>query len=685
MAMDRREFLAFYASLAGTLLAQRIGLTQTAPAVQNVEKIAAPGELSVKYFGRMRELPAGTVLPRGWLKSWIDRQIAGLTGHPENLGYPYNTCMFAGSPPDPPVRQPQFWWRFEQSGYFVDGAVRTALLTSDPAAQKIPAANIDYILNHSGPQKLGESTFGWPNTVVGRALMAHYSATGDANTIKVLTTYLLGSRVGPSRDGFVAEEALYCYGLTGDERLLDLAKGVYDRFFMSDTRSFSTRSKIDGAPPLREHGVTAAEQLKLLPLTYCYTGDAQALQLAQAAYRKVEADSTMPDGGMVSSESLGTAAFMSLHETCDLTDWSWGMGYMLMAGGEGHWGDLIERTMFNALPGVVTKDFKQVQYFSSANQVLASSTCCGRLAMTRMSYRSAHETPCCSGNVNRAMPNYIIRMWMRTEDGLAAALHGPSELQTTVNGQAVTITAETDYPFRDAITYSIKSSKPVTFTLHLRIPEWCEKATLEINGKPASVETSPGTFAAINREFKEGDTITLRLPMTVELKEWFAGKAVSVQRGPLVYSVKIVEKRVETMQEPEAIRRVLKGNNVQGFPAVEFFPQSDWRFGIDRNLKAAIAQLKVIESPMTENPFLTENVPVRLEMPLRPLPDWEKAWQPIADPPPTNLRESPKNPSPLPAEAELATAGTAQTVTLIPYGATHLRLTTVPVIPGTEG
>ncbi len=163
------------------------------------------------------------------------------------------------------------------------------------------------------------------------------------------------------------------------------------------------------------------------------------MELARLAYAKVVADSLMPDGGMVELEYLGTAAFDSLHETCDITDWSWSFGYMLIATGEGSWGDRIERATFNALPGAVTKDFKQLQYFSSANQVLASSTACTRVAVTRMSYRAAHETECCTGNVNRAMPNYVTRMWMGAEDGLAAVLYGPCVLQTKIHGHAVRI------------------------------------------------------------------------------------------------------------------------------------------------------------------------------------------------------------------------------------------------------
>ncbi len=642
--------------------------------------IAAPGKLQVEYHGKFAELPVGSVTPRGWLKGWLQRQADGLTGHPENMAYPYDTCMYAGTIPPPPVKHGETWWPYEQSGYFVDGAVRLNHLIDNADAKKIPATNIKYILENSGPGKLGESVWGWPNTVVGRALMAEYSATGDAKVARTLNDCLLGTRSFFGRDGNLFEEALYLYGLSGDPRLLAIAQRNYDRYFISDPRSFSQVDKIRGSNPLREHGVTAAEQLKLLPLMYCYTGDKETLELANLAYRKVEGDSLMPDGGIVSSESLGTTAFNSLHETCDITDWSWSFGHMLMASGDAHWADRIEQMIFNALPGAVTKDFKQLQYFSSVNQILASDTACPRIAPTRMSYRAAHETECCSGNVNRAMPNYVTRMWMRVNGGLAATLFGPSEVNTDINGQPVTITEETDYPFRETISFKIKISKSATFALGLRIPEWCKSAALTVNGRSPGVECQPGTFAVLKREFHDGDVAALRLPMNVQLKDWFNGGAVSVQRGPLVFSLKIDEKRVESERDPDAIRQVLKGNNIQGFPGLEFFPAGEWRYGMDADRKNAPDQFKVIESPMTENPFLAENVPLRIEVPLRVLPQWEPSWKPVLDPPPADLKLAPKNPNALPDEAGLQQPGAPQTMTLAPYGSTHLRLTTLPVI-----
>ncbi len=278
------------------------------------------------------------------------------------------------------------------------------------------------------------------------------------------------------------------------------------------------------------------------------------------------------------------------------------------------------------------------------------------------------------------MPNYVSRMWMRSEEGIAAALYGPSELRTTINGQPVTITQETDYPFRDTITFTCKLAKPNTFTLALRLPEWCGNPNLRINDHEVSIDAKPGTFAPVKREFHDGDIITLRLPMTVTIENWLGGKTAVISRGPLVYSLKIAEKRVESMREPDAIRGILKGNNVQGFPAVEFFPQSEWRYGMESALKTTPEKIQVKESPMTENPFLADSVPVRLAAPLRSLKQWAADWKPILDPPPADLKQSPQNPTDLPTEADLKSPGEIEMMTLVPYGSTHLRLTTLPLI-----
>jgi DUF1680 family protein len=120
-----------------------------------------------------------------------------------------------------------------------------------------------------------------------------------------------------------------------------------------------------------------------------------------------------------------------------------------------------------------------------------------------MSYRAAHEAECCAGNVNRAMLNYPTRMWMRTTGGLAATLSGPSEVNTVINGQRVTVVEETDYPFRETISFKIKVANSTAFALHPRIPEWRYGAAVTINCGAAGLECEPGVFAVIKRGYRD--------------------------------------------------------------------------------------------------------------------------------------------------------------------------------------
>src|SRR5271155_5332986 len=80
-----------------------------------------PGIFKVPYYGRFSELPVGSVQPRGWIQGWLERQAQGLTGHPENMSYPYDTCMYAGFIPRPQTTNIWWkaWWPYEQSAYFV--------------------------------------------------------------------------------------------------------------------------------------------------------------------------------------------------------------------------------------------------------------------------------------------------------------------------------------------------------------------------------------------------------------------------------------------------------------------------------------------------------------------------------------------------------------------------------------
>ena len=70
------------------------------------------------------------VRPEGWLLGQLQTQKEGLTGHPEALSYPYNTCLWAGEIPRMGTHG-QDWWRYEQTAYYTDGLLRLGYLLGD--------------------------------------------------------------------------------------------------------------------------------------------------------------------------------------------------------------------------------------------------------------------------------------------------------------------------------------------------------------------------------------------------------------------------------------------------------------------------------------------------------------------------------------------------------------------------
>ena len=79
------------------------------------------------------------------------------------------------------------------------------------------------------------------------------------------------------------------------------------------------------------------------------------------------------DGLLRLGYELGNDVYVS-HETCDIVDFTWTLSHYLMVTGQAEWADKIEKAIYNAGLGAITKDFKSLQYFSSPNQFIATGT-----------------------------------------------------------------------------------------------------------------------------------------------------------------------------------------------------------------------------------------------------------------------------------------------------------------------
>ena len=131
------------------------------------------------------------IRPEGWLLQKFETQRDGLTGHPEALSYPYNTCLWAGEIPRMGTHG-QDWWRYEQTAYYTDGLLRLGYLLADEGFIGKGEAGIAYTMSHPWENgRLGAKVIDntWPFAVFFRAIKAAYDVSPDPSILEALTRH----------------------------------------------------------------------------------------------------------------------------------------------------------------------------------------------------------------------------------------------------------------------------------------------------------------------------------------------------------------------------------------------------------------------------------------------------------------------------------------------------------------
>jgi hypothetical protein len=112
----------------------------------------------------------------------------------------------------------------------------------------------------------------------------------------------------------------------------------------------------------------------------------------------------------------------------------------------------------------------------------------------------------------------------------------PSTLRCEVDGRKLRIVQATRYPLDGKIHLAITPDEPVQFDLCLRIPGWCKRYTLSVNGKKVAADAAPRTFCRLSQRWMPGDVLLLELDMPAVLIEGTDTNAglIALRRGPLV-------------------------------------------------------------------------------------------------------------------------------------------------------
>jgi DUF1680 family protein len=635
-------------------------------------------------------LPIGAVKPKGWLLNQLKIMRDGSTGHIDEI--------------HPKVGNDNGWLGgkgdgWEETPYWLDGAVPLAYLLDDAQLKSKVMKYIQWTLDNQRPSgyfgpitkdeqekgvKITEENCAsgedwWPKMVMLKVLQQYYSATGDQRVISFMTNYfhyqekvLKTCPVGKWTEWATsrgAENVLmiqWLYSITQEKKLLSLADQIESQSYPWSTWLGNRDWVIDAAANqtdhkwMTRHAVNVGMALKSPAINYQRTGDQTHLKNLKTGWNDLMNLHGLPMGIFSGDEDLHGNDPTQGVELCAIVEAMYSLEEIIAITGDIHYMDALERMTYNALPTQTTDDYNMKQYFQVANQVQVSrgvfdfSLPFDRGMNNVFGLRSGYT--CCTTNMHQGWTKFTTHLWYASEKGLAAFEYGPNELSTTINGKDVKITEETTYPFEDAIQFNFSMKGAVAFPLQLRIPTWCIQGTVLLNGKPLRVDGG-GKIITIDRTWSNKDQLILKLPMKVTTSNW-AKNSRTVERGPLVYAIKLSE-------------RWEKGNESNEGDYYSIYTDQSWNYGLlEAIVKDPSANVNVTVGKVSDNFVWNQaNAPVTITTKAKKIPAW-KVVEGVAHQPVTERGGLYRG----------ETASEIETITLIPYGCTKVRVVAFPVV-----
>ena len=420
------------------------------------------------------------------------------------------------------------------------------------------------------------------------AAIAYYQATGKTRFLTMVSKYIdyINTVFGPEKDklhGYPGhqeiEQALVkLYRLTGKKRYLDLAKYFIDErgrqplyfeqeaiklgkdvndggprgIFGRDFLAAGPYARVQSHLPVRDQKTAEGHAVRFV---YMCTGmvdvaiesnDKTLFDAAETLWENVTEKRMSITGGIGSMDYAErfTYDYYLPNETCynetcasvGLAMWAY---RFLQADANTKYADILEKVIYNGILSGVSLSgdrFFYANHLASDPDLFKARVITNpRMLPERQPW---FDISCCPMNLARTIES--IGGYMYTASDTTIFIHLYASNEAVINGHR--IIQKTRYPWDGSIQIIPEEGE---YGIALRIPSWCEKWDIRINGKESDYENKKG-YVYLNRKWGKSDTITLDLEMKPFLIESHpsvrmnSGKA-AIQYGPLIYCLEEID------------------------------------------------------------------------------------------------------------------------------------------------
>jgi uncharacterized protein len=295
------------------------------------------------------------------------------------------------------------------------------------------------------------------------------------------------------------------YGVTGNPDHLSLARRFDHAFVLEPLAAHQDRLK-------GLHANTQIPKIVGAAREYEISGNRTYHDIAAYFWDEVVGARTYATGGTSYDEHWGSEPYRIAthlgrndHETCCTYNLMKLTRHLFSWNPDIRYADYYERALLNGILPVQNPADGMTMYYVPMGQGLYKT------------FGSKRESFwCCTGTGVELFASPGLGTYFADDDRLFVNLYLPSELDWKEKG--VTIVQTTSFPEQQGTTITVRTSKPVQFALNLRIPGWTAAGgKVAVNGKDLDVFAGPGSYLSLKRLWKNGDRVSLTLPMDLHL------------------------------------------------------------------------------------------------------------------------------------------------------------------------